>query len=104
MTHHLLSQDLQIDGQIISGPLDPSVKDLGSVINKLVSFLIPFAAVILVLIFMWGGYDFLMSQGSADKLKAAKAKITAGIIGFVLLILAYFITNLFASLFGFKGL
>jgi hypothetical protein len=28
MTHHLLSQDLQIDGQIISGPLDPSVKDL----------------------------------------------------------------------------
>jgi len=103
MKTNLLTQSLNISGQPIQGPLD-SIETVGDVVNRLTSFLIPLAAIILIFVMIWGGYDFLMSQGAPEKLKAGKAKMTAGIIGFVLLVLAYFITNLLAKIFGFNGI
>ena len=99
----LIAQELNISGQPITGPLS-GISTVGDVISKVSSFLIPLAAVILVFVLIWGGYDFMMSQGAPDKLKAGKAKITAGLIGFALLVFAYFITNLLASIFGFNGI
>lgn len=101
MTSHLLAQSFKINGVNISGPLSPGLTDLSSVINRVVtSFLIPIAAVLLFVIFLWGGYDFVISQGSPEKIKSGRAKITAGIIGFVLLIAAYVIVKLLAFIFG----
>ena len=100
----LLAQNLKINGQPINGPLDSELNSVGDVVNRISSFLIPLAAIILVFVLMWGGYDFITSQGSPEKLKAGKAKITAGIIGFILLVFSYFITNLLATIFGFKGI
>ena len=80
MKEQLLAQSLQISGQTIEGPLD--------------------SAVILFIVFIWGGYDFMMSGGSPDKIKSARAKITAGLIGFVLLIAAFVIVRLASYIFG----
>lgn len=95
----LLTDSITIGGEHIEGPIE-GINTLGDLINKLVSFLIPLAGIILFIIFIWAGYDFMLSQGQPEKLKSAKAKITAGIIGFVLLILAYIITKILASIFG----
>lgn len=96
----LLAQGIEINGQQIQGPLSSDINNLGDLINKVVTFLIPLASIILLLIFIWGGYDFMMSQGQPDKVKSAQAKITTGIIGFVLLILAFIITKILAFIFG----
>lgn len=104
MKEKLLAQSLQISGQTIEGPLDSSLNNLGAVVNRVVgSLLIPVAAVILFIIFIWGGYDFMMSGGSPDKIKSARAKITAGLIGFVLLIAAFVIVRLASYIFGLGG-
>ncbi|MEN9327486.1 MAG: hypothetical protein RI947_294 [Candidatus Parcubacteria bacterium] len=104
MKEKLLAQSLQISGQPIQGPLDSSLNNLGAVINRVVgSLLIPVAAVILFLIFIWGGYDFMMSGGDPARIKSARAKITAGIIGFILLIAAYVIVRLISYIFGLGG-
>ena len=101
MTPHLLAQQFKINGVAIQGPMDNKYSTLGAVINRVVgSFLIPIAAVILFIIFLWGGYEFVISQGSPEKIKSGRAKITAGIIGFVLLIAAYVIVKLLAFIFG----
>ena len=57
-------------------------------------------SLVLFFILVWGGYDFLMSHGTAEKVKSAQAKITAGIIGFVLLMLSFLIVKLISFIFG----
>lgn len=99
MSNRLLVQDITINGQTIKGPII-GFDTLGELVNKIIQFLIPLSAVILLLVLIWGGYEFLMSRGEPGKIKSAQAKITSGIIGFVIIILAYFITKLLAFIFG----
>lgn len=111
MIKNYLSQKVCIGGQCIEGPLPTLVgsagktefETLGDLINKVVSFIIPLAAIILFFVLVWGGYDLMMSQGNPEKLKSAQAKITTGIIGFVLLILSYLIVKLISVIFGLGG-
>lgn len=94
-----LAQSLNVGGQTIEGPLQ-GITTIGDIINKLLLIAIPLAGIILLLVLIWGGYDFMMSQGNAEKVKGAQAKITTGIIGFVLLIFSYLIVKLIEKIFG----
>lgn len=98
----LLAQGVNINGQQITGPLS-GITTLADLVNKVTSFIIPVAAIILLFVLIWGGYDFMMSGGAPEKVKGAQAKITTGIIGFVLLICSFIIVKLIALIFGFGG-
>lgn len=91
---------MRIGNQSINGPLDPSLVTLSDVLNRITTFMIPLAAVILLFVFISGGYDVLTSQGSAEKVKTGRLKITAGIVGLVLMVFAYVITRLVSRIFG----
>ncbi|KKP61457.1 MAG: hypothetical protein US48_C0020G0004 [Candidatus Levybacteria bacterium GW2011_GWA2_37_36] len=97
---HFLAQSLQISGTQIEGPLDDSVSSLGQIISKGLGFIMPMAGIVLLFVLISGGYDYMMSQGNPDKIKAGQAKITSGIIGFILLILSFLITRIIALIFG----
>lgn len=105
--HNYLAQKICIGTSCVSGPLPTSgpnkISTLSDLVNRVVQFLIPLAAVILLLVFIWGGYEFMVSQGSPDKIKSAQAKFTTGIIGLVLLLLAYIIVKVISSIFGLGG-
>lgn len=94
------AQDLIISGTPIKGPLDDSIGTLGGLISKVLSFLFPFAAVILLIMLIWGGYGYMTSGGEPDKVESAKARITTSIIGFVLLTLSFFLAKVVAFVFG----
>ena len=100
---HFLAQSLQISGTQIEGPLDDSVSSLGQIISKGLGFIMPMAGIVLLFVLISGGYDYMMSQGNADKIKSAQAKITSGIIGFILLIVSFLITRIIAVIFGLGG-
>lgn len=106
MAFHYLAQKITVGGETISGPLGSDVSTLGGLITKVVNFfLIPLAGTILFIVLIWGGFDFIISRGNPDKLKSAKAKLTTGLIGFVLLVIAYLIVRLLSIIFGLgKGL
>jgi hypothetical protein len=91
---------LEINGTSIDSPLDSNITTLADVINLAISFLFPLAGVILLFILIWGGYDFLLSQGDSDKISSARAKITAGIVGFVLLVISYLLVRILTFIFG----
>lgn len=95
----MLAQSINVGGQSIEGPLE-GINTVGDLINTLMKFLIPLAGIILLLVLIWGGYDFMMSGGNPEKVKSAQAKITTGIIGFVLLVLAYLIVRIISFIFG----
>lgn len=108
MNVNYLAQKINIGGQDIEGPLTISGVDakditLATIVNRIVTFVIPLAALLLFFVLVLGGYGYLMSQGNPEKVKSAQAKITAGIIGFVLLILSYLVVRLIAYIFGFEG-
>lgn len=94
-----LVQQIDVGGQSLKGPL-VGINNLSDIVNKVVAFLIPLGGIILLFVMIWGGYDFMMSRGQPEKIKSAQAKITTGIIGFVLLVFAYVITKLLATIFG----
>jgi len=100
MNNQLLSQSLNFGNQTIKGPLDPSVDSLGKIITKTLGFIMPMAGIVLLFVLISGGYDYMMSQGNADKVKSAQGKITSGIIGFILLIVSFLIVRLIAVIFG----
>lgn len=102
MNRVLLTQNIEINGNSIEGPLK-GINTIGDLINKLLPFFIGIAGIILLFVFIWGGYDLIMSQGDANKVKSAQAKITTGLIGFILLLLSYFITSLVSRIFGLGG-
>lgn len=87
----------------MTGVLDPKIQTLGDLVNRVIQFLIPLAAVILLVVFIWGGYDYMMSQGSPEKVKSAQAKITTGIIGLILLLISFVLVKLISSIFGLGG-
>lgn len=99
MSDSFLAQKVNIGGQDIEGPLS-GINNIGQLVSRLLLFLIPAAGVILLLVLIWGGYDFLISQSNPEKVKGAQAKITTGIIGFILLVISYLLVRLIARIFG----
>jgi len=94
-----LTQRIQINNQTIEGPL--GFNSLGEIISRVVNMLfLPIAGVILLFIFIWAGFDFMTSQGNPEKIKSAQAKITTGIIGIVLLVLAFLIVKVVELILG----
>jgi hypothetical protein len=99
MTYLFLAQKVNIGGQQIEGPLQ-GIDNIGQLVSRLLLFLIPFAGVILLFVLIWGGYDFIISQGNPEKIKGAQAKISTGIIGFILLIISYLLVRVITKIFG----
>ncbi len=96
----LLAQTVNFSGTEIKGPLDPKIQKLGDLISRMLSFIIPLSGIVLLFVLIWGGYDYMMSQGNPEKIKSAQAKITTGLIGFFLLICSYLIVRVIAGIFG----
>lgn len=99
----ILLAQLKIGNETIASPLMNKDKkpyeNLGEIISAVTNFLIPIGAVILLFVLIWGGYDFMLSQGSPDKIKSARSKIVAGIVGLVLMVFAFIIAKFVSYMF-----
>ncbi len=102
----ILVQSINIGGQPIEGPLKlPGLSSneitLGHIVSRILSsFILPIAGIILLFVLVSGGFDYMMSQGDANKIKSAQAKITTALIGFGLLIFSFLLTKLISLIFG----
>ncbi len=96
-----LTQRVRIEDQEIIGPLTGTgIETIGDVINRVLSFFVPFVGVILTLTFVWAGYDLLTSGGNPEKVKNAKAKLTTAVIGVIILASSFLIARLAAYIFN----
>jgi hypothetical protein len=76
--------------------------------NKLITDLVNIAfiiAIILVFFFLiWGGIEWITSGGDKGKTESARNKITAAVIGLIVLAAAYAILTLTLQLLGYENL
>lgn len=64
---------------------------LGDIASKLVRPIFSIATFIVTWYFLWGAWDWLISEGDKQKVADARNKITQAIVGFLILILSFFL-------------
>ncbi len=98
----VLAQKISINGQEIRGPL-VKINTLADVISAIMSFVVPMAGVLLFFYLVWGGFNFLLSDGEPEKIQAGKDRIRAAIVGFFILIMSLLIVRLVSFVFKLGG-
>lgn len=74
--------------------------DFGSVISTIIQILVVIAVIIAVIFLVWGGIKWILSGGDKGKVESARNTIIGGIVGLILVFLAYFIISVVGNLFG----
>lgn len=77
--------------------------DLGAVINSVLSFVMVIAALLVLFYLVLGGIEWITSGGEKGKTEAARNKITAAIIGLVILAASFAVFTLVIRFLGFES-
>jgi hypothetical protein len=74
--------------------------DIGTLVSILLSNAIVVAGIFLVFIIVISGMNMISGSGDVQKIDQARQVLTAGIIGFVVVVIAFFIVRLVESSLG----
>lgn len=80
--------------------LDPKFKTVGDIVSALVPSLFVLAGFALLLYLVWGGFTLMTSGGDPKAIEGAKQKITHAVIGFVIVITAFWLVQLLGQILG----
>jgi hypothetical protein len=75
-------------------------KTLGDVISGLIPLIFVGAGLLLFLYLIIGGFELLTSAGNPKSVESAKNKITNAIIGFLIIFVAYWLTQILETILG----
>lgn len=78
---------------------DPNLK-LGTVISAFLPYIFVFPGLILFLFLIIGGFQLLLSAGNPESVKSGQGKITGALIGFIIIFVAYWLTEILQIVFG----
>lgn len=82
-------------------PEDPTgLNTIGNIFSKLLPYIYVVAGLILLLLLIAGGIGLMTSAGDPDKSKAAFGKIKGGLIGFLIIFVAYFVAKIVETILG----
>ncbi len=73
---------------------------LGEIISEVLPYIFVAAGLSMFAMLIIGGFELMVSGGEPGKIKAAQGKLTGGIVGFLIVIFAYFITQIVETVFG----
>ena len=71
----------------------PQETNIGALVGKILRYVLGLLGIILVVIIIIGGFMWMTSAGNPEKVQKAKAIITNGIIGLVIIVFSYIIAN-----------
>jgi len=77
-----------------------SSSNVAGIINLVLPYVFIAAGLILLFVLISAGFNMMFGAADEKKVAAAKAQLTNGIIGFVLLFLAYWIVQIVATILG----
>lgn len=78
--------------------------NLGGVINSLLTIVMALAALAVFIYLIWGAFEWITSGGDKGKTESARNKITAAVIGLIVLAASYAILMLLLQILGFSDL
>lgn len=78
---------------------DPDLT-LGRIISVLLPYIFAVAGLTLFGFLIFGGFQLLTSGGNPETVKKAQGKITSALVGFLIIFLAYWLTQILEVIFG----
>jgi len=96
------AQGINLCGNVSAGQkvCNLTSNTFGTAIGSIITTLMIIAVIIAVFFLVWGGIKWIMSGGDKAKVESARNTIIGGIVGLVLVFLAYFIISVVAGIFG----
>jgi hypothetical protein len=82
------------------GKINIKDTDIGKIISALLPYIFAISGLILFAFLIMGGFELLTSGGNPESAKKAQGRITSALIGFLIIFLAYWITQLLEVIFG----
>ncbi len=100
-----VQNSLALDFNQIQSGAFPSAPPLASItpagiISGLLPYIFGFAGMAVLIYMILGGFQMMLSRGDPKAMQSAQGKITNAIIGFVIIIIAFFIVQLVGQIFG----
>jgi len=73
---------------------------VGGIVSSILPYIFSAAAIALLIYLVLGGFQLMTSRGDPKAAQSAQAKITNALVGFVIVIFAYFIVRLLSQVLG----
>jgi hypothetical protein len=73
---------------------------LGVLLNRALLFIFPMAGLILFGIIIASGFQLMTSAGNPEKMKKAQGQLTMGVIGFIIIFVAYWLIQILDAILG----
>lgn len=70
------------------------------ILSVILPYLFTFAGLILFIMLLWGGFEMLTGAANPKAQEAGKARMTAAIIGFLLIFASYWLAQILQIVFG----
>lgn len=94
--------NLKLGDYIVQNALEDRFCNIADIINKLIPYFFTFAGIALLVVLIASGFSYLTSGGDEKKVSQAQGKITAALAGFIIIIAAYWLTQIVEYLFHIK--
>jgi len=96
----MASTFLNLDQLNQAGGIEDSVKTLPGIISTLLPIVFSLAGIILLGMIIVSGFTMLFGVSNPDQAEKAKKTLTSSIIGFVIIIAAYWIAQILETIFA----
>ena len=77
-----------------------TIADLGGLFERIVSFVLGFAGIVLFVLLLVGGFKYIISGGDPKAVESAKKTLTYAIGGLVVILVSYLILVLISKVTG----
>lgn len=84
------------------GVINLNSTNLGSIVSSLLPYILGFAGLALFVMLILGGITLMTAAGDAAKSKDGYGKISASLIGFLIIFISYFIAQIVEVVLGIK--
>ncbi len=78
--------------------------DLGKFITNIVGLAFGIAIIVVLIMLVWGAFDWILSGGDKDAVGKARSKIVNALIGLAVLSVAFALADFGAKIMGFNGI
>ena len=68
--------------------------NIGAVVSAILPYIFSIAGILLLLYLLMGGFQLMLAGGEPKKIQGAWGKITNALIGFLIIFIAYWVTQL----------
>ncbi|HOG37658.1 MAG TPA: hypothetical protein PKZ92_01775 [Candidatus Woesebacteria bacterium] len=92
----------KLEGPGLKPDLSNPAKPLEGFLSQIIGILTIVAVIYFIIQVIFAGYSFISAQGNKDKIEAARSRLTNGILGLTIIVVALGVGAFIASLLGIK--